>query len=463
MARYLHRVTDVFYYRRRVPKDLQSFFPALFLKASLQVRDRRAAMDLATAISAWCLRIFSLVRAGIVSAQEAASLLEKSPFGIGVRRKQRDRENQTTPKRITEVYGVYEHENIRAERWREKTRTDQLQMVRLLVDLLGGDHPMQEITRLQLVHVREDICRLPPNLTKSQRFKQRTPREILTMEGVKPMSTSRAYRIVSHLATFFRWAHRHGFISEDVASGLYLPKKRDQRQNEEREVYSDADLAAMFEAPVFYGYESVDRPENFWVPLIGLFSGMRLNEICQLHVEDIIEAGDGEDKIWCFDINDRGERVLKNPSSRRLVPIHPTLEKIGFLKYVTACRELGHPRLWMSLTRREDTFSKQFSSYFQRFNRKYITKNPKKVFHSFRHMFGNQLKQAGTRMEVISELLGHTHGSMSLDRYGRAYEPTILFSEVKKIRFKIPLQQLKDAGAAFLSDHSRLASPTQSP
>ena len=39
-----------------------------------------------------------------------------------------------------------------------------------------------------------------------------------------------------------------------------------------------------------------------WVPLIALYSGMRLGEICQLRTADVILEG----KVWFFDVTDEG-------------------------------------------------------------------------------------------------------------------------------------------------------------
>lgn len=72
---------------------------------------------------------------------------------------------------------------------------------------------------------------------------------------------------------------------------------------------------------------------RFWIPLISLYSGLRLEEICQLLVEDIRKVGN----LTVFDIRltaDSGFKSLKTESSTRIVPIHPELVRLGFLKFV---------------------------------------------------------------------------------------------------------------------------------
>lgn len=57
---------------------------------------------------------------------------------------------------------------------------------------------------------------------------------------------------------------------------------------------------------------------------------MRLNEICQLTTADIIT----KDEVVCFSINDKNGKRVKTANAIRIIPIHPTLIKCGFLQYV---------------------------------------------------------------------------------------------------------------------------------
>ena len=55
-----------------------------------------------------------------------------------------------------------------------------------------------------------------------------------------------------------------------------------------------------------------------------------LKSFAQLHREDVKQ----EDDIWYLDINDDGEKQIKNAQSKRRVPLHPKLKAMGFLQYV---------------------------------------------------------------------------------------------------------------------------------
>ena len=83
-------------------------------------------------------------------------------------------------------------------------------------------------------------------------------------------------------------------------------------------------------------------PERYWIPLIGMLSGLRLNEISPLYLDEIKEI----DGITCFDINNDQDKMLKTRSSKRMVPIHPALIHLGLLEYAARQRQLGHQRFW---------------------------------------------------------------------------------------------------------------------
>ena len=71
---------------------------------------------------------------------------------------------------------------------------------------------------------------------------------------------------------------------------------------------------------------------DFWMPLIGLYTGMRIEEVCQLYVSDL-KLMDG---IWCLDVNqDKPDKSVKT-SERRIVPLHPFLVQRIELRWLCA-------------------------------------------------------------------------------------------------------------------------------
>jgi hypothetical protein len=54
-----------------------------------------------------------------------------------------------------------------------------------------------------------------------------------------------------------------------------------------------------------------------------------------------------------------------------------------------------------------------------------------------RHSVIDHLKQKGIEPHFINELVGHSQGNIDLDRYGKGYNPDILFNKcVSKIIYE---------------------------
>lgn len=138
----------------------------------------------------------------------------------------------------------------------------------------------------------------------------------------------------------------------------------------------------------------------YWIPLVALYTGARLSEICQLEVKNIQEI----DGLAVIKITDSGEdQRVKSDAGHRLIPIHSKLIELGFMNYVQA---QSGTSLWSDLPRRNGRAGGFFSQYFSDLrNRLAIPADI--VFHSFRHTFRSALADKGISELVIDRLLGH--------------------------------------------------------
>ena len=91
--------------------------------------------------------------------------------------------------------------------------------------------------------------------------------------------------------------------------------------------FTDDELKAIFKLELL---TKAQRPADFWLPMLGLFTGGRIAELCQLDVADIQQHGG----IWAISINSDGDKSLKSLAARRIIPVHQTLIDCGFLDYV---------------------------------------------------------------------------------------------------------------------------------
>ena len=181
-------------------------------------------------------------------------------------------------------------------------------------------------------------------------------------------------------------------------------------------MWTRPELKQLFATPVWTGCKSdvrrgepgslLLRDEYYWIPLIGIFSGMRQEEICQLHVEDVRE----EEGITFFDLNKRPPRKLKNAAAVRLVPVHRTLVRLGLLDHVAACRRAGEALLFQNLTRggADARLGHAFSKWFTRYRQEQGLYRRGLDFHALRHTASTFMHQAGVADSVLDHATGHT-------------------------------------------------------
>lgn len=155
------------------------------------------------------------------------------------------------------------------------------------------------------------------------------------------------------------------------------------------------------------------HPEQFWAPLLALFTGGRISEICQLHRIDI---GKRED-FYTISINDEDDKILKNDASKRIIPIHPTLIEIGFLDFVDDMEKFGGQ---LFPTVRPDIFGyygkepgRRWATYCDKIG---IT-DPTKVFHSFRTTTNVLMMDNGVEEEKRCAYIGHEHNTTNSGTY----------------------------------------------
>ena len=172
--------------------------------------------------------------------------------------------------------------------------------------------------------------------------------------------------------------------------------------------WSSEQLAILFAKPLFTGYAlpsewAAGGDAAYWIPVLGIYTGARIGELCQLETADI-ETVDG---VALIRITDQGEgQSVKTAAGRRVVPVHPELIRLGFLDYADAIRKAGATRLFPGLPLNPTKPSNYFSSWFS-------TQRPVEGgttlpdFHSFRHTVRSKLASVDIAEPMIDTLIGH--------------------------------------------------------
>ena len=326
---------------------------------------------------------------------------------------------------------------------REKTVAEIKNSVNLLIEEFG-DIPIGTITQENGTLLKSHIIKLPKNRSKLPIYRDKDFHELVEMNVKDKISDTTVNKHLTHLSSFLDWTKRHGYSNLNPFDGIKLKRKTNQR--DERDKFTDKEIKTLFSKNNYIHFTEVELKKfaYYWCPLISIFSGMRLNEICALYLDNIRGVqGNHRNKRWCFDIVEepnRPDKKLKNKSSRRILPIHETLIELGFLDFVELIKKLEpkHKRLFEHLPYGEGSYGRNVSKFWnQRYLPKLGLKTNKKNFHSLRHSVADHLKQKGVEPHFINELLGHSQGDISSDRYGSAYNPDILFNKcVSKIFYE---------------------------
>ncbi len=262
---------------------------------------------------------------------------------------------------------------------------------------------------------------------------------------------------VGTVSLFFDWGKSRDNSVVNPVAGLRVQRIKNKRKGKKRHPWTTDELNSMLSAPIFTGCRSerhwqlpgqavLKESAKYWVPLIALFSGLRLGEIIQLQTADVKRLDD----IDYFDVtptalgNDGSEgddpedkKSLKTAASRRAIPIHQTLYDLGFGDFLKRRRASGAKRIFPDFDRAKDdgSWSKQFSKYFRRFQASIAVKRRGVTFHSLRHNVEDALRNADVRKEVRDAIQGHAEGGVSRE-YGSGYYLKSLNKAVQKIEYE---------------------------
>ncbi len=260
----------------------------------------------------------------------------------------------------------------------------------MLVELTGDIHTSQ-LTKAHINELVKVLQVFPSNKNKKQEYQQLQSRDFLNVDTPDEdrLSSASKRKYKTHIGMFLRWLRSSDLTSIDLDIPLQAIKIQKVRATDQKAIFTCEDLRKLFNSSD-YTLGLHETASRFWVPLIAIYTGARLNEICQLSVNDIYIEGTSH--IWVFDFNenkDVPQKSLKRADHERLVPVHKKLIDLGFLEYVELIKK-KNTRIFQELKYTRD--ANKYGNDIQRwFNRTYTNhKNcnittPKTSFHSLRH------------------------------------------------------------------------------
>ena len=218
------------------------------------------------------------------------------------------------------------------------------------------------------------------------------------------------------------WGFDNGLTPDDAPWAYPFARMRLDEEEPQREPWEVPELQLLFSSAVFSRGARPDGGRGeaaYWLPLLALFTGARQGELAPLIVGDVTrDHASGITIIAIREDEERGKR-LKTASSRRVVPVHPELVKLGLVDLVERRRaDSGNSAPLFPLLRPgpRGGYAEGWSKWFGRYIRSMGISNSARVFHSFRHSFKDALRTGGVSEDVNDALTGHSGGGV-----GRTY------------------------------------------
>lgn len=332
--------------------------------------------------------------------------------------------------------------------WVPKTSADVKRVIALANELIGPNKAMKAVDIEDVKRVRDALSSLPPNYMKSSGTKGLTAKEAIAANlAGKSLSAKTQWKYFAQFKQLLIWARNEGFLDQVPGNNVKVGGAKKLVPGEQRDPYSSDQLAKIFASPLYVGHKSEDcrhkpgsvrvRDGYFWLPLIALFTGMRLGEIVQLLGSDVKK----ENGIWYFDVNKSEGKSLKTASSKRRLPIHPALIQLGLLKYVQAGPSSG--RIFAEIKIGADGYpSHNFSKWWGRYAARVGFKSHRTAFHSFRHNFLDALHATGSAEYLNKALMGHVDKSVH-GGYGSGASLVMLKAAVDAVAYALDLSALK--------------------
>ncbi|SAK48320.1 integrase family protein [Caballeronia calidae] len=323
---------------------------------------------------------------------------------------------------------------------------------------LMGDPALGDIEKETVLEFARLLALLPTDVYQSRRKygASTTLKDLIDIaqrDGLQRKSEKTIKGHVGRLSEILGYGVGAGMMRFNPASDYRRGRGTTKRAQDERQIFTPDDLARIFSQDWFergagevIGKNGFThwRPYYYWLPLLGLLTGGRINELSQLYLDDVRQSKAG---TWFLDFNlngadkiDEPDKSLKTINAERVVPLHGELERLGLPEYVGALRRAGHTRLFPELKRdRVKGYGKPAGSWFnERFlgDKLGIERNGMKTFHSFRHGFVTALERLDLSERVQAQLAGHERGhTQSGSRYTKDRNADELAENLKDLRF----------------------------
>lgn len=343
---------------------------------------------------------------------------------------------------VAEVEQEHHHNAI------SQKRTDKIKaIVATLQEIVTDQTAVHTIDDDLVQHIRSVLARTPsnrhkiyPNVPLDKAIELATKQKKRTLAPV----TQGVY--LDTLRDLLKVAVRKKFLLTNPAAAV-KPLKRDTVSADKKRLpLTPEQLRDFFEGQFYkscapdaeHPYSKPDRSWRYWLPLLMLFSGARPNELAQLHIADVKQTAKF---TWYFDLEDEDDKTLKTETSRRRVPLHPELVRLGFLEFVEERKKQAGkngPRLFHELA--PNKYGNHAWYAAKRFNEVFlpaeIVLGPRQSLYSLRHNVRDALRRLKAPDETLLAVCGWApNGKAVSTDYGDYGHPDLHAEWVERIAY----------------------------
>ena len=329
---------------------------------------------------------------------------------------------------------------------------------------IGMNNPMIHLFKSDhAIMFEEEFCHYPKNCKKH--FPDMNLAEVMSQidsvqfAGVDRLATNNYNEYAQLLMAVFKWAKEDKKRKYLVGENVFVDLKKTGEPPKSYSPFTSDEIQLFFGTDLFRKKQfKTEYAWRYWIPVIMLYHGMRLEECAQLLVKNVIKSNG----VWCFDIKDELDeqgRILTTTKKRgkqtgeRIVPIHRKIIDIGFLDYVQYQKDSGNSKVFPTLKNRdksgeykqagssvtawfnEDSETQSKTSYFTKVG---IDKKKRNlVLYSFKYSAETLLINHPDKIEhdKIDTMIGHLIKSTGRKHYGKYAEKTLLVDVVEKIDY----------------------------
>lgn len=330
-----------------------------------------------------------------------------------------------------------------------------------------GDADIRSYTAQHMAEFRSVLIDIPKIYWRSEGEQAKNILQVIVEARAKGtdyrrVSPKTVNKHLSNVNSVFEYAKTMSLIDRTVpsfAEGLHLETGSEVsglEEHEERPGYTRDQVRLFFSHPVYTGRKSayfynepgsvIIRDALYWLPLLACYQLMRREEICQLRVRHIRR----ENAIWYFDLMQRDVKV-KRGSSRRRVPFHDAVIRLGFLEQVVLGRdadELLFPELAPKAKGSySDAVGKRVGRMVDSLGIRLIRVDATEAdgaLHPFRHHGITQLENQNIKGGIIDALSGHSSKDRRSERrrYTDEIYLTVLRDTINRLDIPVDVEAL---------------------